>query len=212
MDAVVEPWPLPPPRDPVLPGKCFGCRMPAGACFCADIPVVRARTRVVIVRHCNEINRTSNPGRVAARVLQGSVVVDHGLEGQPLDLTGALGPDAWVLAPGPPPPPNPTVRTLVVLDGTWSQVKGMRRRIPPLQGLPALSLPAPARAPLRMRRGETPDQLATIEAIAAALELLGEPEPAAALRDVFTCMATRMRDLRGFDVPAATRRSRSTSR
>ena len=202
----VTPWPLPPALDPVLLGKCFGCRMPLDVCFCADIPVIHTRMRVVIVRHCAEISRSSNTGRMVTRAMPNSVIVDHGLPGPGLDLTGLLGPDAWVLAPGSAPVVDPVVRTLVVMDGTWSQVRGMRRRVPPLQDLPALSLPAPAVAPLRIRRGEEPQQLATIEAVAAALELAGEPEPAAQLRAVFARMATCMRDLRGFDMPAKVRR------
>lgn len=183
------------------PRRCPGCRLPPTACFCGDIPHVVTRTRVVIVRHVSETNKTSNTGHVAARALANATLVDHGVAGAPLDLRGRLGDGARVLYPGPPSRDLDDVRTIVVLDASWSQARGMRRRIPPLGDLPALSLPAPAVAPLRMRRGQEPDQLATIEAIAAALDLLGEPGPAAELRRVFAVMATRMRDLRGFDMP-----------
>jgi DTW domain-containing protein len=180
--------------------------MPPSACFCADIPTVTTRTRIVLVRHAAEISRTSNTGRLVARALPGCTLVDHGVPGELLDLTGDLGPDARVLYPGGGPPAE-RVDTLVVLDGSWSHVKGMRWRIPPLASLPSLSLPAPAVAPLRVRRGKQPDQLATIEAVAAALALLGEPEPAEALRALFARMAERMRDLRGFDLPPKATRS-----
>ncbi len=191
----------PPPRDPVYAGRCHGCRMPPGACFCADIPVVPTRTRIVLVRHCAEIPKSSNTGRIAAMALANCTMVDHGLPGQPLDLGDLVEPEARVLYPGGDPRERPEVRTLVVLDGSWSHVRGMRRRIHPLGELRSLSLPPPAVAPLRMRRGKSPEQLATIEAVAAALDVLGEPEPAARLRAVFAVMAARMRDLRGFDMP-----------
>lgn len=192
----------PPPRDPVLAGRCAGCRMPEGWCFCADIPTVTTRTRIVLVRHCAEIPKTSNTGRIAARALTNCTMVDHGLPGPPLDLSGLVEPDARVLYPGAPPPDGPIeVPTLVVLDGSWSHARGMRQRVRPLAELRSLSLPAPVVAPLRMRRGNYPEQLATIEAIAAALDVLGEPGPARDLRALFAVMATRMRDLRGFDMP-----------
>ena len=190
---------LPPPRDPVFAGRCPGCRFPPSACFCADVRPISTRTRIVIVRHAAEVAKTSNTGRIAARALTNCTLVDHGLPGQPLDLRGAVGSDAWVLYPGSARRPD-HVPTLVVLDGSWGHVRGMRRRIPPLETLPSLSLPPPAVAPVRMRRGLAPDQLATIEALAAALTLLGEPDAGDALRGVFEVMSTRMRDLRGFDV------------
>jgi DTW domain-containing protein YfiP len=187
--------------------------MPPFACFCADIPSLATRTRFVIVRHCAEIARSSNTGRLVARALPGTTLVDHGRAGHPLDLTGHLDPDAFVLFPGTSPPqPSVPIGTVVVLDGSWSHVRTMRWRIPPLAGLRTLSLPAPAIAPMRVRRTNEPYQLATIEAVAAALDFAGEPEPAARLREVFAVLAARMRDLRGFDMPAKRRPDRPPSR
>jgi len=176
--------------------------MPLDACFCAEIPVIATRVRIVVVRHAAEIPKTSNTGRIAAMALANAVLLDHGLQDQPLDLGPLVEGDARVLFPGGGAPAQGSdVRTLVVLDGSWSHVRGMRWRIPPLERVPSLGLPAPAVAPLRMRRGKSPEQLATIEAVAAALDVLGEPEPAERLRTLFSVMAVRMRDLRGFDMP-----------
>lgn len=191
--------------DVVPPARCPGCRLPPVVCFCADVPRVVTRTRVVVVRHASELRKTSNTGHIAARALANGLLVDWGVQGAPLDLRGRLGEGAHVLYPGTPSRDVADVRTIVVLDGSWSQVRGMRHRVPPLGELPTLSLPAPAVAPLRIRRGNEPQQLATIEAIAAALELLGEPGPAAQLLGIFAVMAQRMRDLRGFDMPAKAR-------
>lgn len=198
---------LPPARDPVFPGRCPACRMPPFACFCVQIRAVPTRTRVLVVRHAAEINKTSNTGRLAHLLLSNSALVDHGVEGQPVDLTGHLGDHPFVLAAGATPLGDPPqVSTLVVIDSTWATAKSMRWRIPPLPSVPTLSLPAPVVAPLRMRRGVEPEQMATIEAIAAALDFLGEPEPAAHLRALFATMSERLRTLRGFDVPAKVRR------
>lgn len=198
---------LPSPRDPLFPGRCPTCRMPPFACFCSQVRAVPTRTRVLVVRHAAEINKTSNTGRLAHLLLSNSALVDHGVERQPVDLTGHLGDRPFVLAAGATPLVDPPeVSTLVVIDSTWATAKSMRWRIPPLPSVPTLSLPAPVLAPLRMRRGTEPEQMATIEAIAAALDFLGEPEPAAHLRALFATMSERLRTLRGFDVPAKVRR------
>lgn len=85
--------------------------------------------------------------------------------------------------------------TLVVLDGTWQQVRSMRSRIQPLPEVPLLSLAvAPRRA--RMRRSSEPNRLSTMEAVADILEQLGEPEPADALRTLYDEMVRRWRVLR----------------
>ncbi|MSP55714.1 MAG: DTW domain-containing protein [Myxococcales bacterium] len=176
--------------------------MPPRLCFCGELTAVQTRTRIVIVRHAAEINKTSNSGRLASLALSNSLLVDHGIEGQALDLTGELGDHPFVLAAGATPLiESPVVSTLVVIDSTWATAKSMRWRIPPLADAPTLSLAAPEVAPLRMRRGAEPEQMATIEAIAAALEFLGEPEPARHLRHLFKAMADRLLQLRGFGMP-----------
>lgn len=177
--------------------------MPPAQCFCAELVAVPSRVRVIVVRHCAEINKTSNTGRLVSQALSNSVLVDHGVPEHTLDLTGLLGPAPWVLAAGAVPPAvPPPVDTLVVIDATWTGARGMRWRVPPLAQVPTLSLPAPLVAPVRrMRRGDRPEQMATIEAVAAALEFLGEPEPAAHLRRLFDVMAERVWRLRGFDMP-----------
>jgi DTW domain-containing protein YfiP len=120
------------------------------------------------------------------------------MPGERLDLTEVVGPDAWVLGPGARPPADDAViRTVIVLDGAWSQVRGMRSRTPPLASLPTLSLPSPEVAPMRMRRPMREGQLATIEAVAAALELRGEEDAGRGLREVFAVHAARVRALRG---------------
>ena len=177
--------------------------MPPSACFCSEIVPFASKVRVLIVRHAAEINKTSNTGRLVSRALTNSVLVDHGAPEHTLDLTGLLGENPWVLAPGAAPLVQPpAVHTLVVIDSTWASARGMRWRVPPLASVPTLSLPAPVIAPIRrMRRGDHPDQMATIEAVAAALDFLGEPEPAAHLRRLFDVMAERVWRLRGFDMP-----------
>lgn len=200
----------PPPQDPELPGRCAGCRLPPVACFCAEIRAIPTRLHVVIVRHVRELWRSSNTGRIAAMALENCTLLDFGAftptgGPQALDVAPLVTAGARVLAPGAPGSVE-GVDTLFVLDGTWSQVRSMRARLAPLTRMPALAIPAGVAAARRMRRGNEPEQLATMEAIAAALDVVGEPEPARQLRALFDVMAQRMTDLRGFDMPAKQRR------
>lgn len=158
--------------------RCPACHAPHTLCFCAELPRIPSRIRVLIVRHPDELRKVSNTGAIAARVI-GATLADYGAS--PL---ADLGPTPHLLfADGPDRPEWPIPSTLVVLDGTWRQARRMRIRIG--AGMPVLTLPPDGRpAVLRMRERRLPGSLSTIEAIAGALDRLGEPEPAAALRDV----------------------------
>jgi DTW domain-containing protein YfiP len=155
-------------------------------CLCAQVPAVATRTRVVIVRHPAERNRSSNSGRLAALALSNSVLVEYRDPLPPLD-------GAWLLYPEGPPclgPPSPPPRQLIVLDATWSQARRMFRKLSALRGLPILRLPEGADAP-RMRQAPSPDRVSTIEAIARALRLLEGDEVAAPLEALFALAVDR---------------------
>jgi DTW domain-containing protein YfiP len=146
---------------------------------CALVPRVEARTRVVIVRHVLERWKPSNTARLAGLALPSCELWPYGGATDP--PWAQLGDGAWLLFPGGGAAVDEPPRTLVVLDGSWPQARRMLQRIPALRGLPRLSLPAPAEAVPRMRRPPRPDGMATLEAIARALELLEGPAIAAPL-------------------------------
>jgi DTW domain-containing protein YfiP len=176
------------------PHRCPGCGFPHEHCVCALIPRVPCRARIVVVRHIAERKKASNTGGLTALVL-GCPRIDHGDPGPPTDLSPILGDRPRVLAPHGSTELTEPPSAIVVLDGTWGQARRMRARIPPLRDVPAWTLPdAPARD--RMRRPHLPDGLSTMEAVATALELLGEPEPARALRSLYDELVRRWLTLR----------------
>jgi DTW domain-containing protein YfiP len=172
-----------------MPARCGLCRL--ADCLCALVPRVETRTRVLIVRHVLERRKPSNSARLAALALPACTIVDYP-PAPALDDPGAvlLYPDGGGAAP-------PGVSTLVVLDGSWPQTRRMAQRIPALRRLPRLSLPAPPAPVERMRRPPRPGHLATLEAIARALELLEGPEVARPLDDLFAEAVFRSRALNG---------------
>jgi DTW domain-containing protein YfiP len=85
---------------------------------------------------------------------------------------------------------------LVVLDGTWSKAKTLYWRNPWLNKLPRLTL-APAEPSIygRLRAEPRREYVSTLESVAAALTLCGEPpEIEAGLRRVFRTLVQRVRD------------------
>jgi DTW domain-containing protein YfiP len=158
------------------------------------VPVVHARTRVVIVRHHLERFRSSNTGRLAALALADSELVEHGLLGAPARLPDLRG--AWLLYPTGEPmraPPEPPPRRLVVLDATWPQARRMYRKLDALRGLPVLHVPVTDVARRRLREAPEPGRVSTIEAIAHALRLLEGDDVAAPLDKLFDVAVARAR-------------------
>lgn len=170
--------------------KCPRCLQQQRLCLCAEIPTVATRTRVVIVRHHTEEQRSSNTGRLAHLALPNSVIVDHAGGDPPGRAETVLPPldGAWLLFPAgeerttaPVPPP----RQLVVLDATWAQARKMYRKLAALRGLPTLRLPETPMPAARLRESPGPGQVSTIEAIARALRLLEGDAVAEPLETLF---------------------------
>ena len=63
-------------RKPHL--RCVVCRMHRSLCICALLPRLETRTRVVLLLHQLEVQKTTNTGVVAARCLPNSAIVYRG--------------------------------------------------------------------------------------------------------------------------------------
>lgn len=63
-------------RKPHL--RCVLCRMHRSLCICALLPRLETRTRVVLLLHQLEVQKTTNTGVVAARCLPNSAIVYRG--------------------------------------------------------------------------------------------------------------------------------------
>ena len=190
-------------RVPDLAQRCPRCLFRPEVCLCPEIPRLRTRTEVLLLRHASERTRSTNTARWAALAL-GCEVLDHGAPGAALDLSRLEEPGTWVLFPGGAPAPGtPPPRRLVVLDGSWSQARRMIQRIPALRALPRLALDERPAAPLaadglpRLRRPPHEAGMSTIEAMARALARLGEQEAAAGLDALHAAALQRAWGLRG---------------
>lgn len=160
--------------------------------------MVATRTRVIVLRHFSETNRSSNSGRLAHLALPNSELVDHAVPGAPVDPARLAQPGTWLVFPEGEPwlaAPAPPPERIIVLDGTWAQARRMRQRAPGLRGLPVLRLPDAIAPAARLRAAPGPGLVSTIEAIARALRLLEGEAPAAALEQLFTIVVDQARAL-----------------
>ncbi len=172
----------PPPDLPAARAFCYRCHKPERVCICALLPQVANRTRVHILQHPREKNRPIGTVRFAKLGLQCCEVEVHApWAGQPSTLPARLSPGAAVLFPSPKaraveamaPEDRPT--ELLVLDGTWNQVKALVRANPWLDALPHVFLATPEPSRYRIRAEPQIHYVSTLEAIVATLQAL-EPD------------------------------------
>jgi DTW domain-containing protein len=188
--------------------RCPACKLPSSRCACAALPRVRPRIPIVIIQHARERKVCGNTGSLAGRVLDGSAVVPYGDPAAPFDLAGALDPGidyrvlfptpgAGLVGPGLLEESRGRKAGLIVLDATWSQARKMSQRIEALRRLPFLRLPEGCAARFALRAPPAAGQLGTAEALAVALEAIGDGEAAAALRGALASAAAVVLGERG---------------
>ena len=164
------------PRD-----FCYRCFKPTSVCVCATVAEVANRTHVHILQQPREQHRAIGTVRFASLgLLRCTVEVNAPATGEPSVLAAAPPANAALLFPSPharavetlPAADRPT--TLIVLDGTWHQVKALVRNNPWLQALPHVCLNGSGPSRYRIRREPQVNYLSTVEAI---LTTLGHLEP-----------------------------------
>lgn len=197
-----------PPRRPPRKPRCPVCKLLDPGCVCSRFARVRTETRVVIIQHSRERKSQSNTGSLTHHVLLDSRLLIHGAPERRLDAAPCFDdpdldyrllfplPSAEVIGPSPALQAGKRL-ALVVLDGTWSQARRMSYKISGLRSLPCLQLPPGALPRIRLRKPRKPGQLGTAEAIALALELLGEWDEAQTLREALAVQASSVLRARG---------------
>ena len=123
-----------------------------------------------------EAEKSSNTARWAALLVPGCELRPWSGR-RDAGVLGDVGrPGDWLLFPAesagaPVVRPEPPPERVIVLDGTWRQVRRMLRALPAVQGLPRLSVAPRAGGP-RLRAAPSPNFLSTLEAVTGAVALL----------------------------------------
>ncbi len=162
---------------------CWRCRRPKRVCYCAQIPTLETRTRVVFLQHRRESRVAIGTARMAHLALPNSEFhVGIEFEGDPRVDALAQQPGTFLLFPSDEARPieelaDGELKTLVVVDGTWPLAKKLIRVNPTLQRLPRVSFQPERPGNYRIRREPAEHCLSTIEAVAEVVgRLEGEPE------------------------------------
>ncbi len=187
--------------------RCQRCRMRVKLCICRAIPRYALDTRLVLVMHHRECNKTTATGPLALEALPNSELRIHGRPDRPVDLSDLNTPErrTLLLYPGDDAPilsrsfldrDNRPV-TLVVPDGSWRQAARMARRLPGLEQAEMVRLPAGPQTEWGLRRENRAEGVATFEAIARALGLIESHTVQSGMETLFRLMVQRTLESRG---------------
>jgi DTW domain-containing protein YfiP len=182
------------------PLRCPRCRLHTDLCACQLLAPVEVATQVLLVTHKLENIKATNTGHLAVQCLKEARLCLRGREDLPDDLVtwtpeqtplflfpckDAIPLDAWRADHAA------QAITLIVPDGTWRQANRVRRRVPGLAAIQAVSLTSAQASNYRLRRTHVGSRLATFEAIALALGILEGPAIEAHLLHVFRAIVDR---------------------
>ncbi len=190
---------------------CATCHRPSAACVCDRIVSYPTQRRVLILQHPQEQDALLGSAQLLEASLPNARIVvglswrnfAHALgeEGVDVHRWAVLFPDGD--APGDRVTgkagasiPAASLQGIVVLDGTWSKAKTLWWRNPWLLKLNRLNL-APKQPSIygKLRAEPRREFVSTLESVAAALTLCGEPvEVEAGLLRVFRTLVQRVRD------------------
>lgn len=164
-------------------------------------------TRIVILMHHREVDRTTSTARLAMLALPGCETRVRGLRDAPLSTEGLLPPDRQPLLLFPTPDAVELTPgfaagitrpvTLIVPDGTWGQAAKVAKREPTLRPVPRVKVTPTGPSRYHLRQSSRPGGLATIEAIAQALGVLEGETVRQRLESVFLLMVSRTLGTRG---------------
>ncbi len=198
---------------PEARATCPRCRRPASVCYCAHLPSLSTRTRVVVLQHPREQHMAIGTARMAHLSLPNSTLRVG------LDFSRDEVIQAELRAERPTYVVFPSERaidaadlprdrdlTLVVIDGTWWQAQKLLKLNPAIRALPHVAFSPQRPSQYQIRRQPAQHCVSTIEALAEVLQLL-EPDggPFERLLDPFLAMVARQQEF-AVDIKSARHR------
>lgn len=181
--------------------------MHADLCICGEAVPLQTRTRLALIIHRREVEKTTNTGRIGLLALENSQVFVRGHEDAPADLSVLADParrllllfpreDALVLTPELVAS-DPRPITLAVPDGSWTQARRCARREAVLAGAVAVLPPNAGPTRYQLRHEPLESGLGTGEAIARAFAVLEGREVGDAIQRLFDLQVSRTLATRG---------------
>ena len=182
---------------------CWRCRRPQRVCWCDEVRPVHSQTHVVFVQHPRETKVPVSTCRMAHLSLPNSELhVGLSAVGNPRREALCAEADVAVLFPTADATDVGAIerplKTLVVVDGTWSNAKKVVERCPLLSRLPRVSFRPERPGAYRIRKEPAEHCLSTIEAVSYVLDRLeAAPGKFSQLLGVFDAMVERQLEFIG---------------
>jgi DTW domain-containing protein YfiP len=186
---------------------CLECYMHKDLCMCSLIPMLTLKTRIALVVHAKELKRPTNTGRLAIKALTNSEMNIRGKIKESLDLTHLISSDyrnflfypcdeAIELTAELVNQSSKPIQ-LIVPDGNWRQASKVHHRHKELSSLPRIKISTPNTSKYFMRAENTPEGMATLQAIAHALRIIESEEVYEKLIGVYNEKLKRTLQARG---------------
>jgi DTW domain-containing protein YfiP len=166
--------------------RCLGCGLSLNLCICSQLPSLSAQTRIVILAHRIELEKSTNTGKLVTRMLgaHAELVQSH----EPWQNAHSPS-ESVVLFPTDDAVPleelAADVRCVIIPDGTWVQARRIARRHPACANLKKVRLSSTLRSAYTLRRSHLENGLCTLEAVAEVLRVLEADSCAAPLLAAF---------------------------
>ncbi len=185
---------------------CGRCLMLSSLCLCSLIPSLKLDTKISLVIHHFEMNRSSNTGRLALEALTNSEMRVRGREGETLDLSDLLTDDYETLLLYPSENSielcSDYVNSidkkiqLIVPDGNWRQTRKVFTRQKELRDIKKVMISRKQKDAYYMRNEHLDNGMATLQAIAMALGVIEGEEVQEKLLDLYYEKVNRTREIR----------------
>lgn len=186
---------------------CPECFLNPQLCICELFPRLNLETRVCLVVHAKELKRTTNTGRLAIKSLVNSEMRIRGETKEALDLSDLLTPTHRTLLFYPSDDAVELTKEfvqqeqrpiqLIVPDGNWRQASKVHYRHHELKDIPRVMIKTPNTSKLHLRAENTPEGMATLQAIAHALGIIEGDQVKQALLDLYNAKLERTLQGRG---------------
>ena len=183
------------------------CAASRTLCMCDELPQLELKTKISLVIHHRELLRSSNTGLLALRALVNSEVRIRGEARATLDLKDLLTPAYRTLLLFPSADAVELDRRLVnmerrpiqliVPDGTWRQARKIHSRQRELEDIPRVKISIPNHATFQLRAQSRPEGMATLQAIAAGLQVIEGAWVGAQLMRLYHARVARTLGARG---------------
>ncbi|MBL7665342.1 MAG: DTW domain-containing protein [Bacteriovoracaceae bacterium] len=162
--------------------RCGTCFLLPEVCLCSLIPNLNLSTKVSLIIHKLEMNRSSNTGRLALKALPNSAMIIRGLKNDTPDLSQLFDDEYETLLLYPSDDSIELTEDfvkgikkkiqLIVPDGNWGQARKVHTRHKELANIKRVMIQRKGIDRQYLRKPHAENGMSTLQAIAYALGMI----------------------------------------